>query len=142
MSARTASFQKNSPVRALARALLDLLTERPAAEHAMIIDAALMHLRGQKLSQAIPFFTRLVLEESKKREKGFSASLTSAHALPEKVKHTLLTGLQDVLKQEMQLQEHTSKELLGGFTLVLGDERLDGSLRGALEHLRIHLVHA
>src|SRR3989338_3968754 len=143
MSARTTrAFGKNSSVRSLARALLDLLAERPALEHAMIIDAALMHLRRQKLSQAIPHFARIVLEEGKKRDKGLSASVTSAYTLPEKMKHMLRSGLQDALKQEVALQEHTAKELLGGLTLVLGDERLDGSLRGALGDLRIHLVHA
>lgn len=135
-------FRKNSRARVIARALSELLQEKDASEHAALIDAALHSLKEQKLHLAIPFLPGLVSEEWKRKEKGISAVVTSARKLPEKTKHALTQGLSKALGKNIDLQEHTNAVLLGGFSLALDDERLDGSLRGALDSLRTHLLHA
>lgn len=141
MTPKLSRIGRHSTARGVARALTALLQEKPASEHEALIDAAIHSLKEQKLRNIIPLLPQLVVQEWKRAEKSISASLTSAAQIPEDAKHALLQGLQNALGKDVDLRTHTDKDLLGGLSLSFNDERLDGSLRGALSALQSHLLH-
>ena len=141
MKKKLSRIGRHSTARGVARALTALLREKPAIEHEALIDAAIHTLKEQKLRHIIPLLPELVLEEWKRSETSVSASLVSATEMPAEAKQTLLNGLQNALGKDVDLDAHTDKDLLGGLSLSFNDERLDGSLRGALSALQSHLLH-
>lgn len=97
----------------LASRLLELLCERRK-----------LHLLGEIVSQ---------FEELLREKKGIlSGTLTSAESMSEDAVRRIRTSLSQRYSKEVQLQVEVDKSLIGGHVLRIGDQVIDGSLKGRL----------
>jgi F-type H+-transporting ATPase subunit delta len=66
------------------------------------------------------------------REGTIDAQIVSAYALDEAQLSELVAGLQRRFKRSIRTQVSVDSELIGGVRVVIGDEVIDGSVRGKL----------
>ncbi len=104
------------------------------------IDSAFEMLKSQGLDKESAHLARDLQAEISLRAGTVNAVLItpSGHAGPllEKVKSVL----EQKLNRPVGITERADKSLLGGAILEYGDERIDLSVRGALENARMHLT--
>jgi F-type H+-transporting ATPase subunit delta len=95
---------------------------------------ALMVRRGrfEALPDVIREFTRLY----RLREGIVEATVTTAAALDTAEIEALQQRLVDLTGSRIELQQHVDPELLGGIQVRVGDQLIDGSVRGRLERMR------
>jgi F-type H+-transporting ATPase subunit delta len=95
---------------------------------------ALMVRRGrfETLPDVIREFTRL----HRLREGIVEATVTTAAALDTTEIKALQERLVDLTGRKIELQQHVDPELLGGIQVRVGDQLIDGSVRGRLERMR------
>jgi F-type H+-transporting ATPase subunit delta len=100
---------------------------------------ALMVRRGrfEQLPAVIREFGRLY----RQREGIVEATVTSAAALDEAEIGALRTRLETVTGKRIELSQAVDAQLLGGVQVRVGDQLIDGSVRGRLERLRNHFTN-
>lgn len=124
-----------------ARACIDLLAEKEGQEEqAVILDAAIHFLQQHGLMRQIRHLPRLLQEAWHERQGTVPAIASTPHGdLGEECK-VIQATLGKAVGKKVVLEERADLTLIGGSVLAIGDERLDRSLRGALEQLQTHLA--
>lgn len=125
--------------RDIAGAVVDEVLTHPRTDHSALIDAALELLRRFRLFRQIRIFPRLVLTMLHGREGTLPAQLTTPSGSSGKAREGITDALERVLQKRVELAERPDAGLLGGAVIAVGDERIDASVRGALNHLASHL---
>jgi ATP synthase F1 delta subunit len=100
---------------------------------------ALLVRRGrfEQLPAVIREFTRLYRE----REGIVEAHVTASTTLDDSELEALRARLQTMTGKRIELQQTTDPELLGGIQVRVGDQLIDGSVKGRLERLRTDLAN-
>jgi F-type H+-transporting ATPase subunit delta len=95
---------------------------------------SLMIRRGrfEQLPAVIAEFRRLY----RRREGIMEATVTSAAALDDAEVEALQARLESLTGKRIELSREVDAELLGGVQVRVGDQLIDGSVRGRLERLR------
>ena len=76
-------------------------------------------------------------EAQLKEHKGIvTVILTSAVPLDANTKATLLKKIQGAVKGEIDLKEEIDPELIGGFVIKIGDNRIDASVMNQLKNIK------
>lgn len=132
---------KKRDVIQVAEALVDTCRDLPDGRLAEAIDAALHLLERRGLSRAIRTFPRAVADVLRKKEGIIVASLTTPAGAGEH-HASIESALRAALGKKISLEEKKDSSILGGAFLSHGDERFDGSIRCALQRLRLHLSTA
>lgn len=84
---------------------------------------------------------RDLFEQAKHQREGvLDVQITSAHALDEFQLGNLVGHLESKYKRKVKPSVSVDKELIGGVKIAIGDEVIDGSVRGKLAALRAALV--
>ncbi|GHT74287.1 F0F1 ATP synthase subunit delta [Bacteroidia bacterium] len=79
----------------------------------------------------------LMYGEVYKKAKGIvSAQLTTVEPAGEKIKAALIKVISNGTSENVEFQTHTDPELIGGFVLEVGDQRLDASVKDQLRRMR------
>ena len=100
---------------------------------------ALLVRRGrfEQLPAVIREFSRLYRE----REGIVEATVTASTALDESELEALRARLQTMTGKRIELHQTTDPQLLGGIQVRVGDQLIDGSVKGRLERLRTDLAN-
>ncbi len=84
---------------------------------------------------------RTLFEEMKHRREGvLEAEITSAFPMEDLQLGTLVGHLEAKYKRKIQPHVSVDKELIGGVKIVIGDEVIDASVRGKLQHMATALT--
>lgn len=75
------------------------------------------------------------VSQYKERKKILTAVITTADGLDEDLKKKVLQLVSSSAYSEVELIEKTNPELIGGFTLQVGDKRIDASIRKQIRKL-------
>jgi len=119
----------------IAKALVEA-SQEDASHMSAICDNAVLLFRRSNPGKSLRLFPSLV--ERMLQKKGFDAQATlitpdgNAGEAAESIRKILV----DVMKRNVQLNEKADPSLAGGAVLIVGDERFDISLSGALTNLR------
>lgn len=129
----------NAVITMVARALVEHCTGRPEQEVPAACDAALQFLRRQgaplAAMSALPPAVRRQLSVSQR----IPALLATTNGAVGPARATILSALERTLGMTVELAEQASAGLIGGAVITVGDDRLDGSIRGALDRLEAKL---
>ena len=100
---------------------------------------ALLVRRGrfEQLPAVVREFTRLYRD----REGIVEAIVTASSALDKAELEALGAKLQTMTGKRIELRQTTDPELLGGIQVRVGDQLIDGSVKGRLERLRTDLAN-
>jgi F-type H+-transporting ATPase subunit delta len=129
----------DNPARPLAerRELLDRLLNRRVKPPVRRLVALLAERRGLDLLPQIA----TEYNELRKRQRGIvTAIVTSAEPLTGDENRALEEKLRAMTGATVELEPRIDEALIGGLTVRIGDQLLDGSVRGRLERLREQLV--
>ncbi|MBI4931098.1 MAG: ATP synthase F1 subunit delta [Bacteroidetes bacterium] len=77
------------------------------------------------------------LKQYKEHKKILSAVVTTAFGLDEDLRKKVLDVIKDGGQSEVELIEKTNDKLIGGFTLQVGDKRVDASIAKQIRKLSI-----
>lgn len=69
------------------------------------------------------------------------AKLITAIAIDEKLRKQFVGIIQEVSGKKVDLKEEVNPSLIGGFTLTIGDRRIDDSVSGKLRELKYALIN-
>lgn len=76
-----------------------------------------------------------------KREKGIKqAFLTTAVPIGKDIRTAIINVIKKVYNTEIELNEKTDKEIIGGFILQVEDQLLDSSVKGQIRKIRKKLI--
>ena len=79
----------------------------------------------------------LMYDEVYKKAKGIvSAKLTTVEPADEKIKKALIQVISEGTEKKIEFQTDTDPELIGGFVLEIGDQRLNASVKDQLRRMR------
>lgn len=124
-----------------AQSLIEHCIGRPGSDIAAACDAALSFLRQQGWTDAqLRTLLPAVRRELRSGKQMLPATLTTPAGTAGAAAGKVQSSLERTLDIRIELTETTDATLLGGATLAVGDERLDASLRGALQGLERHLT--
>jgi F-type H+-transporting ATPase subunit delta len=119
-------------VEVLERVLGDDVTGTPRNLFALMVRRG----RFEQLPAVIREFHRLY----RQREGIVEATVTSASALDAVEVDALRARLEQLTGKHVELAQQTDAALLGGLVVRVGDQLIDGSVRGRLERLRAELT--
>jgi F-type H+-transporting ATPase subunit delta len=116
--------------------LTALLGDRARPETLRLITSLVTAPRGRTLEDGLAEYARLAAEI---RERSI-ARVTSAIRLTDAQEERLAAALQRVLGRAVQLQVDVDPAVLGGLTVRVGDEVIDGTIRHHLRAARVALT--
>lgn len=134
------------------RAILDNPLVEPAKREIILADvSARVGLTGSALNLVKLLARRKklsVISEIARRLHNFSdekagvvrASVTSAKAMPESFYQKLTQELETATARKIVLERHEDASLIAGFVTRIGDNTIDGSVRGRLTEIERQLV--
>jgi F-type H+-transporting ATPase subunit delta len=99
-------------------------------------------LARRKKLRALPWVARRLGVLSDERAGVVRARVTSARALPEPFYAALVKKLEKATGKQIVLEKLHDPALIAGVVTQIGDNTIDGSLRGRLNDLERHILHA
>jgi F-type H+-transporting ATPase subunit delta len=90
--------------------------------------------------ELLPEITMLFEQNKNQREGVLKAEVQSAFALDDQQLGALVAQLETKYKRKVSTNVTVDKELIGGVRISVGDEVIDASVRGKLEHMRAALT--
>jgi len=125
----------------VARTLVEHSTDHPQSDCAAACDVALQFLKSRGISAGgLRELRAAVRRELSRRQRLSSAVLRTPQGSSGAAHKGIHSTLEQTLGTCVNLEEHADASLLGGALLSIGDERLDVSLRGSLQHLHRHVA--
>jgi F-type H+-transporting ATPase subunit delta len=125
---RAALTDRNMPAARKAELLHRLIDGKVADVSAALIERAVVSPRGRTIERVLDDFAELA---AKRRER-LIAHVTSAVDLTDEQQQRLAEALRRELGRDVRLQVVVDSDLIGGLTVRIGDELIDGSV---LRHL-------
>lgn len=126
----------------VARALVEHCDGRTQHEISSACDDALQFLHQHGAShaavRALPATVRRQFRDSRRT----FASIATASGSIGSALHPILSAMERTLGVAVELEESADASLIGGAVLTIGDDRFDGSVRGALAGLQHHLTRS
>ena len=95
-----------------------------------------MHPRGRSLEAGLEEFGRLVAEQRQR----LVAVVRSAVPLTEEQKQRLAAWLRATYGRDVHLNVEVDPEVIGGFSVRIGDEVIDTTIVGRIEEVRRRLA--
>lgn len=120
------------PAEAKAGILTDLLSERTASVTLELLSFVSGHLRGRRIEQAVEELTQLAAERRGK----LVAIVRCAKPLTDEQVPRLTAALERIYRRSIALNIEAAPALIGGISVQVGDEVIDGSVAGRLESAR------
>ena len=112
--------------------LRDLLATRVEPETLAVLEHAVVDPRGRRLESAIDALVQLAAT----RRESLLALVTVAHPLVDDQEPRLAAALAAVYRRPVTLAVEVDPDVLGGVTVQIGDEVIDGSIAHRLEQAR------
>jgi F-type H+-transporting ATPase subunit delta len=103
---------------------------------------SMRYLASRRRLHALPDVARRLAGLSDEKEGVVRASVTSATPLPEAFYQRLILELEAMTAKKIALERLQDPSLIGGVVTKIGDNTIDGSVRGRLEHLERQLKTA
>jgi F-type H+-transporting ATPase subunit delta len=116
--------------------LRNVLAEKVRPTTLRLATEVVAHPRGRTLDRALEDFVRLAAE----RRQRLVAEVWSAVALTDEQETQLTTALSRTYDRDIQLQVTVDPSLLGGVTVKVGEEVIDGSVVHRLDIARRHIA--
>lgn len=129
---RTALTSASLPSERKAELVQSLLGGRVGAATARLLTEVAAHPRGRSPERAIAAIGRIVTE----RRKRLVALVRSAVALNPAEKDRLAAALAGIYGSEVQVKAEVDPDVIGGLTVQVGDEVIDGTIAGRLDRLK------
>jgi F-type H+-transporting ATPase subunit delta len=124
------------PAEPRTRLLADVLSDKVRSATLRLATEAVAHPRGRSLDRALEDFVRLAAE----RRQRLVAEVWSAIPLTSEEEEQLTVALSRTYGRQIQLQVTVDPALLGGVTVRVGDELIEGSVAHRLEIARRRLA--
>lgn len=90
--------------------------------------------------ELLPTILQEFYELLRARHNQVTAELFSAEAISDEEKESIRQRLDKKLNKQVQLTVHIDKSLIGGYLLKVGDQVIDGSLKGRLQTIEKTLL--
>jgi F-type H+-transporting ATPase subunit delta len=116
--------------------LRDLLGERARPQTLRLVEIAVTRSRGRSVETALDELADLAAQ----RRQRFVAQVKVARPLDPQQEARLAAGLERVYGRRVQLQVDVDPTVLGGISVRIGDEVLDGTVQRNLEAVRRSLA--
>jgi F-type H+-transporting ATPase subunit delta len=113
-----------------------LLEGRSAPETLLLLSDAVRHPRGRRIDQAIDD----LVEQAAVRRQELLAVVRAAIPLSDDQEQRLSAALTRIYSQPVQLQVVVDPEVLGGVSVTIGDEVIDGTTTHRLQQARRQLL--
>ena len=120
------------PVAAKTGIINDLLADKAEPTTTEVLSFVTSHLRGRRLDQAVEQMSDLAADRRGK----LVAVVRSAQPLDADQSARLTAVLERIYKQPVALQTETDPDLIGGVSVQIGDEVIDGSIASRLDNAR------
>ncbi|HWB68302.1 MAG TPA: F0F1 ATP synthase subunit delta [Mycobacteriales bacterium] len=133
---RAALTDRNLPAERKSQLLHRLLDGRTTAVTLALLERAILEPRGRTLERAIVDLSTLAA----RRREQLLARVTSAVELTEAEQTQLAASLKQAFGHDVRLQVVVDESLIGGLTVRIGDELIDGSVARQLEEARRRLT--
>jgi F-type H+-transporting ATPase subunit delta len=116
--------------------LAALLEDKVAPTTLQVLDYVVAHPRGRTFERAVAEFARWAAA----RRQRLIAHVTAARPLDDAQQERLARALQSVYGRQVQLQVEVDPSILGGLSVRIGDEVIDGSTTKRLDDVRRRLA--
>lgn len=127
--------------KAVTRALAELfLTMKSEGERVALFEATIRWMVQHGLSRQMRHLPRLLTEAWYEHTGAVPAIASTPRGDLGEEREGMIATLATAVEKKVMLEERADPTLIGGAVLAIGDERLDGSLRGALMKLRATLA--
>jgi F-type H+-transporting ATPase subunit delta len=93
-----------------------------------------------KREDHLPGMARMYIDFYKQARGIKIATLKTTTAIDKETRESLLKMIRKVFNAEIELNEETDKELIGGFILQVEDQQLDASVTGQLKKIKRKLL--
>lgn len=124
----------------IAQALVDVSMELPEDKFSAEIDSAIAMLKRSNPGKPLRSFPYVLERMLYRRGKMFTAKLFTPTGKAGEQAAIIEEMLVEILKRPVELEEIASPDMIGGAILLVGDERFDMSIKGALEQLKDYLT--
>lgn len=133
---RTALTDRAAGPDAKQRLLADLLADKVAPSTLRLVTEVVTHPRGRSLERGLEFCGQVVAQ----RRQRLVALVRSARPLTDGQRDRLVAALAAAYGHEVHVNIEVDPEILGGLSVQVGDEVIDGTVAGRLEEVRRRLV--
>lgn len=116
--------------------ITDLLSEKADPVTIELLSFTASHLRGRRLEQSVDTLSRLAAE----RRDQMVAVVTAAEPLSADQERRLAAALERIYGSAVNLNIDIDPTLVGGITVKIGDEVIDGSIASRIETARRRLA--
>jgi F-type H+-transporting ATPase subunit delta len=103
---------------------------------------AIRYIASRRRLRSLPDIARRLGTLSDEKEGIVRATVTAAAPLPESFYEKLKGELESITGRKIVLDRREDPSLIAGVVTRIGDNTIDGSLRGRLEHIERQLVSA
>lgn len=135
---RGALVDRRVPAERKVELLTNLLEGKVTAATLRLISEAVSHPRGRTLERALEFYGRVVAE----RRNRLVAVVRTAIDLTEQQKERLTSALSAQYGRDVHLNIEVDPTVLGGISIRIGDEEIDGTIARRLEEVRRRIERA
>lgn len=97
-------------------------------------------LASRKKLRVVPDIARRLDRFTDEKEGVVRATVTSARAMPDSFYQTLIAELESATARKIVLERKEDPSLIAGFVTRIGDNTIDGSVRGRLDEIERQLV--
>jgi F-type H+-transporting ATPase subunit delta len=97
-------------------------------------------LASRKKLRVVPDIARRLARMSDEKEGVVRATVTSARAMPDSFYRQLVAELESATARKIVLERKEDPSLIAGFVTRIGDNTIDGSVRGRLTEIERQLV--
>ncbi|MBB2909933.1 F-type H+-transporting ATPase subunit delta [Streptosporangium becharense] len=125
-----------SPEAAKRELLVSLLTGKVAPTTLRLVTQVVLHPRGRSLENGLTDFGQLVAAQRQR----LVAVVRSAIALSEVQKQRLAAWLRTSYGRDVHLNVEVDPQVIGGFSVRIGDDLIDTTIAGRIEEVRRRLA--
>lgn len=134
---RMALADPGLPAERKRRLLDELLREKARPSTVLLVTEIVVHPRGRPVDRGLQVYGHIAAG----RRQRLVAFVRSATPLSEQQRDRLADALADTYGHAVHLNVEIDPDVLGGLSVRLGDEVIDGTIAGRLERIRRRLAH-